>query len=95
MNTIRRQLIALFAAASFALTGCLGVAIEAPTASERQAFATLRWHVIASPTAIDASACKNGLSQVTTYVPVWGLVIGFFTLGILVPQWTTIACVAR
>ncbi len=94
-TVFHRRCVALLAAASLTLGGCLGVFIEAPTATERTAYTTLRWHLIAAPRAIDASVCPNGLSQITTFVPLWGLVVGFFTIGILVPQWTTIACVAR
>ncbi len=90
-----RSWTALLVAASLTLGGCLGVALKAPTASERTAYTTLRWHIIAAPTGIDASMCQNGLSRITTFVPLWGLAIGVLTLGILVPQWTTISCVAR
>lgn len=77
------------------LAACLGTAVEAPPPSEPgPAYQTLRWHLLAAPTLIRADACQNGLAQFTTYVPPWGLAIGILSFGIVVPQWTVLACVA-
>jgi hypothetical protein len=59
-----------------------------------QTYWDLRWHIVAAPTLVDAKACGFGVSKSMTYIPIWGIAIGFFTFGILVPQWTGFSCVA-
>jgi hypothetical protein len=76
------------------LSGCLGTIVEAPTASTPSpAYAVLRVHLVAAPRVIRANECKHGVSEVATYVPLWGLAIGILTFGIVVPQWTLYSCV--
>lgn len=84
--------LALPALLVVALSGCLGTAIRSP-ARATQSYSTLRWHLIAAPTQVQASPCRLGLADVTTYVPLWGLAIGILTFGIVVPQWTIFSCV--
>ena len=76
------------------LSGCLGTVVEAPAPSHPSpAYFTLRWHLIAAPRHIRANECRHGISEVATYVPLWGLAIGIVTFGIVVPQWTLYSCV--
>ncbi len=37
--------------------------------------------------------CERGVAKATTFVPIWGVVVGFFTFGIVVPKTTTYHCV--
>lgn len=92
-----KRLVALCSCALLvlSLSGCLGTSIQAPPRAQAgPSYQTLRWHLLASPTVIRADSCPRGLADVTTYVPLWGLAIGIFTLGIVVPQRTILACVA-
>ena len=73
-------------------SGCLGTMVQSPTAANRP-FTTTRIHILAAPTQIDAHDCKNGLAETFTYVPLWGLVVGVLTIGILVPMTTSFSCV--
>ncbi len=75
------------------LTGCLGTVVEART-SQGPSFGTTSVRIIAAPRAVDARQCKLGMSTVTTSVPIWGVVVGVLTFGILVPITTTFNCVA-
>lgn len=90
-----KRIFTLFVCVAFAtsLTGCLGTEIESPAGAQPgPSYQTLRWHIVALPTVVSAGDCKNGMADVSTYVPLWGLVIGVLTWGILVPQWTTLSC---
>jgi hypothetical protein len=73
------------------LSGCLGTIVEAPT-REGESYGGTRAHVIGSSTEINASSCKNGLQQVATFVPLWGVAVGVLTLGIVVPMTTVYTC---
>ena len=84
-----RSLVAL--GLIFALTGCLGTIVKAPT-PEGASYGDTRVHIIGSSTAIDARDCRGGLQQVATFVPLWGLAVGFLTLGIIVPMTTVFSC---
>ena len=75
------------------MSGCLGTVVQSPTRPS-QAHSTTRAHILAAPTAIDASHCRAGVSEVFTYVPLWGLAVGILTFGIIVPMTTTYSCVA-
>jgi hypothetical protein len=72
-------------------TGCLGTLVTAPT-RKGLVQSTTRAHIVALPTQINATVCPNGLSETFTYVPLWGLVVGFFTFGIIVPMTTQFTC---
>ena len=74
------------------LSGCLGTMVQSPTPAARPSYTT-RVHILAAPTQIEAHECKNGLAETFTYVPLWGLVVGILTIGILVPMTTSYACV--
>ena len=90
---MRRLLtLALTALLSVSLTGCLGTLVQAPTPVAR-AKITTRVHLLASPTQIEAHNCTKGLGEVFTFVPLWGVVVGVLTLGIVVPTTTSYACV--
>ena len=89
---MRRLFTVLLSAVLFtAQAGCLGTVIEAPT-SKGASYGGTRVHVIASPTLIKADSCKEGISETATYVPLWGLVVGILTFGILVPMNTVYTC---
>jgi len=89
-----RRLLSLTLAAvvTFTLTGCLGTLVQAPTRSSKQHLTT-RVHLIAAPTHIDAHVCPMGMSEVFTYVPLWGVAVGILTIGIIVPMTTVYTCV--
>ncbi len=90
---MRRLLtLALTALLSVSLTGCLGTLVQAPTPVDR-AKITTRAHLLAAPTQIEAHNCTKGLGEVFTFVPLWGVVVGVLTLGIVVPMTTSYACV--
>ncbi len=74
-----------------ALSGCLGTIVEAPT-RDGESFGDTRAHIIGASTEIDASKCRNGLKQVTTFVPLWGVAVGILTIGIVVPMTTVYTC---
>ena len=74
-------------------SGCLGTAIESPARSSRS-HSRLQIHLLAAPTLIRADVCENGLADITTYVPLWGLAVGILTLGIVVPARTVYSCVS-
>ena len=73
------------------LSGCLGTVVEAPT-REGESYGGTRAHLIGSSTEIDASKCRSGLQQVTTFVPLWGVAVGILTIGIIVPMTTVYTC---
>lgn len=81
----------LAVALTVCLSGCLGTIVEAPT-REGQSYGSTRPHLVGSSTEINASNCPNGLQQVATFVPLWGVVVGVLTLGILVPMTTVYTC---
>lgn len=89
VRRIARAAVSLCLAA--ALTGCLGTIVEAPGASG-SSYGGTRAHIIGSSTRIDASSCKNGLKEVATYVPLWGVAVGVLTIGIIVPMDTVFTC---
>ena len=74
------------------MSGCLGTMVRSPTAADRP-FTTTRVHIVALPTEIDARACEHGIAETFTFVPIWGLVVGILTIGILVPMTTSYSCV--
>ena len=61
------------------MSGCLGTMVQSPTAATKPQITT-RVHILAAPTQIDASICKNGLAETFTYVPLWGIVVGVLFL---------------
>lgn len=80
-----------FLLAAILTTACLGTLVRAPT-PPGLVHSTTRAHLLAAPTKINANVCPNGLAEVFTYVPVWGVVVGILTFGILVPTTTNYAC---
>lgn len=74
------------------MSGCFGTMVQSPTAAARPS-TTTTVHIIALPTQIDAHNCEHGLAETFTYVPLWGIVVGFFTIGIIVPMTTSYSCV--
>jgi hypothetical protein len=67
-------------------SGCLGTA--------SRSYSRFQVHLLAAPALIRADVCKNGLADITTYVPLWGLAVGILTFGIVVPARTVYSCVA-
>ncbi len=83
--------LALVALLMVSLSGCLGTLVQAPTRSTRH-YTTTRAHLLAAPTNLDAHNCKQGLAEVFTYVPLWGVAVGILTFGIVVPMTTKYSC---
>jgi hypothetical protein len=73
------------------LSGCLGTIVEAPVRGG-ESYGGTRPHLIGSSTEIEASKCRGGLQQVTTFVPLWGVAVGILTIGIIVPMTTVYTC---
>jgi len=74
------------------LSGCIGTMITSPTAATRP-HVTTRIHLLYAPNQIDAHICKNGLSETFTHIPVWGMVLAWFTFGLVTPVTTSYACI--
>ena len=74
------------------LSGCLGTIVETPSPQGR-AIAATRIHLLASPARIDAHMCTRGVAKASTFVPLWGVAVGFFSFGIVVPKTTIYHCV--
>jgi hypothetical protein len=89
MRALARSVVCVFLSVS--LSGCLGTIVEAPT-TEGQSYGDTRAHLIGASTEIDASACRTGLQQVATFVPLWGVAVGILTFGIIVPMTTVYTC---
>jgi hypothetical protein len=89
VRRIFRGLLVLALAAS--LGGCLGTFVQTRAKAGRP-IVTTNLHFLAAPFRIDAHVCEKGLAQVTTFVPVWGVVVGILTFGILVPKSTVYQC---
>ena len=75
-----------------ALSGCVGTMVQSPKPASRPSYTT-RVHILWAPTQIDAHECKNGLAETFTYVPLWGILVGFLTFSIVIPMTTSYACV--
>ena len=74
------------------LSGCFGTMIKTPAAAGNP-FVTTQVHILAFPTQVDAHMCNHGIAESLTYVPLWGLVVGVLTIGIVVPTTTSWSCV--
>ncbi len=74
------------------LTGCLSRTLQAPR-TEGYTERTTRIHILAFPVQIEARACESGIASTSTWIPLWGIPVGFFTFGILVPMTTSYSCV--
>lgn len=74
------------------LSGCLGTVVETPS-PEGRAISSTHIHLLTAPFQIDAHMCERGLAKAATFVPIWGVVVGFFTFGIVVPKTTVYHCV--
>ena len=74
------------------LTGCLGTSVQSPRRGGDLRVSTDA-RIIAAPVVVRASDCTRGLAQVQTFVPLWGVAVGFLTVGIIVPISTTYSCV--
>ena len=90
MSCFKRQWVAALLVVS--LSGCLGTIVETPSPAGRAISAT-HIHLLAAPYRIDAHMCRRGVAKATTFVPIWWVVVGFFTLGIVVPKTTIYHCV--
>ncbi len=73
-------------------SGCVGTMIKSPTAATRP-HVTTRIHLLYAPNQIDAHICKNGLSETFSFIPVWGMVLAWFTFGLVTPVTTSYSCV--
>ena len=93
-----RPLVSLLITGSLVVTlsGCFGTSVDSPARAYRgPSHAELRLSLIAAPRVINVSQCKTGMSDVTTFVPLWGLAVGVLSFGIVVPQWTVYSCAAE
>ena len=90
MPRVCRFALTVLLAAS--VVGCLATRIDTPRSIGRPISAQ-HVHVLAAPFRIDAHMCDKGIARATTFVPLWGVVVGVLTVGILVPKATTYHCV--
>ncbi len=74
------------------LSGCLGTIVETPTQGGGRIAGT-HPHILAAPFRVEANGCQAGMSQVTTFIPLWGVAVGILTIGIIVPKMTAYSCV--
>ena len=74
------------------MSGCFGTMVQSPATAARLT-TTTTVHIIAFPVQIDAHNCEHGLAETFTFVPLWGIVVGFLTIGIIVPMTTSYSCV--
>ena len=75
-----------------ALSGCLGTIYQTPTIEgPANGYTTVR--LLASPALVEAHECKQGLANAQNFVPLWGLVVGILTFGIVVPVTVNYSCV--
>lgn len=82
---------ALCIALAVAASGCLGTIVQAPGPAGAS-YGDTSAHIIGASTKLDASSCPNGLKEVTTFVPLWGVAVGILTFGIIVPMETVFTC---
>jgi hypothetical protein len=75
------------------LSGCLGTVVETPT-PEAKPITTTKVHILAAPFRVDAHVCRQGMSRVVTFVPLWGVAVGILTFGIVVPKTSMYHCVS-
>ena len=91
-DKMKQFLVALLATGLVASqTACLATQVVAPTRNGLTQ-RTTNAHIVALPVHIHADVCRNGLSETITWVPVWGLVVGILTFGIIVPMTTQFTC---
>ncbi len=74
------------------MSGCFGTMVQSPTAAARPS-STTSVRIVGLPVQVDARKCEHGLAETFTYVPLWGIVVGFLTIGIIVPMTTSYSCV--
>ena len=77
---------------TLSMSGCLGTMVQSPTAAG-EPFTTTKIHFVAFPTQIEARVCEHGIAETFTFVPLWGVVVGVLTIGIIVPMTTSYSCV--
>jgi len=90
---VRRTLTTLLSLIlTVSLSGCIGTFVDtsAPTG---QSISSTHIHILAAPIGMDAQICRHGMSSVSTFVPVWGIVVGILTFGIIVPKTLSYTCV--
>ena len=91
MRRMINRSIALLAILS--LTGCLATIVNSPKRGGQIVHQTTGVHIIALPIVLNAPTCREGLANVRSWVPLWGLAVGILTIGILVPVTTAYTCV--
>ena len=75
------------------MTGCLATIVNSPKRGGQIVHQTTGVHIIALPIVLNAPTCREGLANVRSWVPLWGLAVGILTIGILVPVTTAYTCV--
>ena len=74
--------------------GCFGSSVQSrarPIGGTKQRMnVTLLWGL--KPTVVHASECRHGVAESITFVPIWGAVVGWFTLALILPTYTLYSC---
>ncbi len=74
--------------------GCFGSSVQSrarPIGGTKQRMnVTLLWGL--KPTIVQATECRHGVAESITFVPVWGVVVGWFTLALVLPTNTLYSC---
>jgi len=75
-------------------TGCIANSIQSQARSiggtKQRMNVTLLWGL--KPTVVQATECRNGVAESVTFVPIWGVVVGWFTIGLILPTNTLYSC---
>ena len=66
--------------------------VDVDGAARRREAQLARAVALEGTTRIDASVCKEGLARTRTFAPIWGIVVGYLTFGILIPLTTVYTC---
>jgi hypothetical protein len=79
------------------MSGCLGMNVTTgaiPSAEPKlQMDLTLLWGLKESN--IDATECRNGISNLRTVWPIWGGAVAWLTFLLVVPTYTAFECAAE
>lgn len=77
------------------LSGCFHTVIDSPAKREGSVRedAGVTWFAL-STTTTNAADCKHGIAKAEAYMPVWGLLVYYVTVGIAAPMRTVYTCAA-
>jgi hypothetical protein len=96
MNKITRVLLAAILCVTVT-TGCFATVVQTHGPefgpAKKQMNVTLLWGL--KPSVVDASSCPQGVAEVVTGWPIWGVLVAFLTFLLIVPTNTAYVCAAE